>query len=597
VDRPARRWLDGARALLVALAILILPTVYGEVGGDGIQAFVVVRSAVLDHDLDLANDYMGLGAGVVATRGGEATSHLPIGLALLWTPAFLAAHVGTKIAAGLGAGVAADGFSVPYRSAVTAATYAYAVIALLLLESAVRRRHGRGVALVATLGIWLATPLHFYMTANPAMAHGVSVFAATAFVVAWLRAREGAGSARDWALVGLLGGVMTLVRLQDAVLLALPVLDLAGRRPRGWTRASLAVAAPAGALGLLQLAVWLRLYGRGFLSTVLAVNLVGGTEPHVLDVLVSPRHGLFYWTPLYVLCVLGWLAWGRREPLVAGLSVLGFVAAVLVNASIQDWWGSEAFGQRRLLGMTPLFALGLGEALGALPRGGRRLAAAAMAGLALWTLSFEGIYNSGVVAPRDQAITYGQLAGAQAESLRRTVVARYGRVPDAAWRLAYEATGGTWLDGSARSLQGRIDLGAEPPALPFLVVRGWYDPQVEDGVTLRRSRGPGSWLRVPIRSATDSVAEVRLRPELPDVPLRVSLEVNREPVGAADVTPGWNVYSFPVPASVLRAGGLNDLGLVYSTTPRAARPAYVGRNAAVAVDWITLRPAPAPRHR
>src|SRR5207237_4829087 len=102
--------------------------------------------------------------------------------------------------------------------------------------AALRRRHGRARALLAVLAIWFATPLHFYMTANPAMAHGASVLAATAFVLAWLAVRARAAERpRAWLLLGLLGGLMTLVRLQDAVLLALPVLDLAVRRPAGWT--------------------------------------------------------------------------------------------------------------------------------------------------------------------------------------------------------------------------------------------------------------------------------------------------------------------------------------------------------------------------
>ena len=37
--------------------------------------------------------------------------------------------------------------------------------------------------------------------------------------------------------------------------------------------------------------------------------------------------------------------------------------------------------------------------------------------------------------------------------------------------------------------------------------------------------------------------------------------------------------------------GLNDLGIIYSTTPRQARPEVAARNAAVGVDWIELRPA------
>ncbi|HEU0094043.1 MAG TPA: hypothetical protein VFS78_18165, partial [Vicinamibacteria bacterium] len=52
-DPRRRRWLDAPRAVLLSLAILLLPTVYGEVGGDGWQTFVVVRSALLDRDLDL----------------------------------------------------------------------------------------------------------------------------------------------------------------------------------------------------------------------------------------------------------------------------------------------------------------------------------------------------------------------------------------------------------------------------------------------------------------------------------------------------------------------------------------------------------------
>lgn len=451
------------------------------------------------------------------------------------------------------------------------------------------------------LAIWLATPLHFYMTANPAMAHGASVFASSAFVVAWLRVRDGeTASGRAWVLVGLLGGLMTLVRLQDAVLLALPAADLLWRRPPGFVSRLAHYLPAAAALGLLQLAVWLRLYGAGFLSTVLAVNLVGGTSPQVAGVLFSPRHGLFYWTPVYAACVLGWAFLARRDRRqppthgggrqgLATLFVAGFAASVLVNASLQDWWSAEAFGQRRLLGLTPLFALGLGEVLAVLSVRVRVLAAAALAVLALWNVSFEGIYNSGVVAPRDQAITHDQLAVAQVDALRRRVVSGYGRLPPALWVFAYERLGGLWLDDVGRS-RGLIDLGSEPAALPFLVGRGWYDAETEGGVTLRRSRGSGSWLRVPIREVEDYEAVLRLRPELPDLPLRITFEVNREPVGSADVAAGWSEYRFTVPSRVLRRG-LNDLGIIYSTTPRQARPEVAARNAAVAVDWIALRPA------
>ncbi len=593
IERRRVGWLDLPRAALVALALLLLPTVYGEVGGDGLQAFVVVRSPLFDGDLDLANDYRGLEARPVATQTGQATSHLPVGLALVWTVPFVAAHLGVTLASAFGAAVAADGFSVPYRSAVTAGTYLCGIFALLLIEAELRRRHGRALALLSVLGVWFATPLHFYMTANPAMAHGVSVGAATAFVVGWLHWR-GAPTPRGWLVLGLLGGLMTLVRLQDAVLLALPLADLAIRRPAGLIGLAARFLAGAAGLGLVQLAVWLRLYGAGFVETILRVNLVGGgSGPQVLDLLLSARHGLLTWTPLYAVCIAGWLVWLRREVGVAALALGGFALSVLVNASMQDWWGAEAFGQRRLLGLTPLFALGLGQALAFLRARPLTVLGAVLAALVAWNQAFQWSYNSETVARRDQAVSLDRLAPAQVEWAWRRLLALHGRLPPRLWALAHDNLKGIWLDEGPRSLGGRIDLGSEPPDLPVVIGRGWYQPESEGGVTFRRSRGRGSWIRVPVRTAADYRAVLRVRPEIPDLPVRLTFEVNRQALGTADLVPGWSEYTFLVPTDLLRPG-LNDIGLAYSSTPREARPGVPGRNAAVAVDWLTMEREPQP---
>lgn len=589
--RTRAGWLDAPRAVLVALALLLLPTVYGEVGGDGVQAFVVVRSPLLDGDLDLENDYRGLGARPVATETGQATSHLPVGLALLWIPPFVATHAAVMLASALGAAVNPDGFSVPYRSAVTASTYLFGIFALLLIEAELRRRHGRGLALLSVLGVWFATPLHFYLTANPAMAHGASVGAATAFVVGWLRVRQ-APTPRGWLVLGLLGGLMTLVRLQDAVLLVLPLADLAIRRPPRPMGLATRFLAGAAVMGALQLLLWLRLYGAGFVETILRVNLVGGgTGPHILDLLLSARHGLLTWTPLYVVCIAGWLVWLRREAGLAALALGGFALSVLVNASMQDWWGAEAFGQRRLLGLTPLFALGLGQALALLRARPLAVLGAAMAALAAWNQSFAWVYNSELVARRDQAVSLDRLAPAQVEWAWRRLLGLHGRLPPTLWALAHDNLKGIWLDEGPRSLGARIDLGNEPPDLPLVIGRGWYQPEIEGAVSFRRSRGRGSWIRVPIRTPATYRAVLRVRPEMADLPVRLTFEVNRQAVGTADLVPGWSEYGFLIPTHLLQPG-LNDIGLAYSSTPRQARPGVPGRNAAVAVDWLVLEPVP-----
>ena len=59
------------------------------------------------------------------------------------------------------------------------------------------------------------------------------------------------------------------------------------------------------------------------------------------------------------------------------------------------------------------------------------------------------------------------------------------------------------LQETANHLDGIIDLGNEPDSRYALVRNGWLDPEVEDAVDFRRSRGRRSWLNVPILEVRD----------------------------------------------------------------------------------------------
>jgi hypothetical protein len=583
--RPRECWLDGWRLLLLLVALWQVPGVYGALGGDGYEYYAFPRSALFDRDLQFANDFAGLGSRPVLSSRGEITSRVPIGVGLVWAPFVVGAHVGTTLATWAGASVRADGFSMPYTSAVTLASFLYGWAGLLLLESLLRPRYGRAVAALVVVAIFLATPLQFYMVANPFMSHAPSVFAACLMVFLWLRARD-LVTRRAWAWVGAAAGLLCLIRSQDAVLAALPLLDLlARRRTRRLDLVTAFVLGPLLAV-LLQVLVWFRMYGADFVSVVAESNWVGQTSPQVMGVLFSPRHGLFTWTPLYVLCVFGWFGWLRRDLRLGALFLLGFALCVFVNSLLADWWGSHAFGQRRLLVLTALFALGLGESLDFLRRRPVWPLAALVLALVVWNRQLASIYQSESVAAKGQAITVDRLLPAQVDLLTRRLVAAQDVLPSAVWAVLYDNLRGLWLDDGAGPLRGEIDLGREPD-LPPLVGDGWFAPETEGGVTLRRSRGRRSWLRLPLRWAVDTRVFVRARPEYEAVPVTLRLEVNGRMRGEAPLRAEWADYEFLVPGEAWRTG-FNDVALVYSTTPRETIPDFHGRNAAVAVDRLWL---------
>jgi hypothetical protein len=362
-------------------------------------------------------------------------------------------------------------------------------------------------------------------------------------------------------------------------------------RPGPRQKPLVAVLLPPALLGTAQLLLWFAMYGSGFTTVVREQNLVAGIEPHVLDFLFAARHGMLTWTPLYVLALAGWVAWGMRERLVPALFAIAFALAVLVNSTTADWWGSDSFGQRRMLALTPLFALGLAEVVEWLRRHPLVPIAAGFALLALWNIQFEYIYNSGLVAGKSQAVDLDRLLSAQVDVAHRRLVRWHGRIPAGAWVLAHDNLNGAWIDEGTRSLGGVVDFGREPEDLPLVVGHGWYDPEEEGAVSYRLSRGWRSWIRVPVRTSTPARIVVRARRGVAGLPVRLRIEVNGVVAGESELTTEWSDLTFAVPRSAVRRG-LNDVALVFSATPRRDIAGYHGKDAAAAVDLVRWERAP-----
>jgi hypothetical protein len=403
------------RRVLLAVFLLTLPLVTPRLrGADEIEYFAYLRSAVFDRDLDFENEYrhfyerdpQGL-AGFKATfldRREEATGRpinfAPLGTALLWSPFYLLAHGGVRLFGALGADLAADGFSTPYLAAVCFASAFYAFLGLLI-SHVVLLRWGAvsdAMATLAVLALWLGSPVLYYVTLAPGFAHAASLFATALLVLLFLRARARAGEGPrllDWALVGGAGGLAALVREQDGLLLVVPGLWLLvqARRHFGSSLQRGAVMAAAAVLVFTPQLLAYRAINGGYGPSRLVGRKMSYASPHFLEVLFDPAHGLFFWSPLLLLAVAGLaaaIAWprDREERLLTGLLGAGLLAQAWINGCIESWSQAGAFGSRRFVGVTVVFAWGLGLLLHRLqPRLGRAPLAAAMAVFMWWNVS------------------------------------------------------------------------------------------------------------------------------------------------------------------------------------------------------------------
>ena len=85
---------------------------------------------------------------------------------------------------------------------------------------------------------------------------------------------------------------------------------------------------------------------------------------YALRVLFSPIAGLFPWSPVTALALLGLLPLCWRDGRLALSAGAIFVLQALVNGMVRDWWAGSGFGMRRMAELYPIYVTLLAALIG-----------------------------------------------------------------------------------------------------------------------------------------------------------------------------------------------------------------------------------------
>jgi hypothetical protein len=400
---------------LAALFLATLPLTNPYIRGDGNGYYAYVRSLVIDGDLDFTNEYQysdpiffrgvfdadGTLSARYALPNHRARNHWAVGASLLWAPWFLLTHGVVLVLNGLGVLVPADGYSLPYRAACAVGTATYAFVGLVLAYQVARRYAGPRSALLATLGLWFASPLPVYACFLPFHVHALAAFVVSVFVWAWLRTRDD-GTRAHWAQWGFLSGLMIEVYYLHAVLLVIPLLELLRTGGGRWGRVGHGLAFAFALLVALVphfLVKWV-VYGSP-LNTGYQEEFFW-SSPRLWQVAFAAEHGMFLWTPVLAPAAVGLLLLWRRDRSLGRAVLLAFGTFYYVVASYQNWHGQSSFGNRFFVSLTPFFVLGLAVFLDAAwpaPRPAWPLGLV-LGGLILWNAGLMFQWGANVIPHR-----------------------------------------------------------------------------------------------------------------------------------------------------------------------------------------------------
>jgi len=374
-DRPREK--DKGLLVLITAFLILFPFLFRPWihGFDTVAYYSWLRTVVIDRDLDVGDEfsYFGYGSERGRTPTGYTYNEWAVGSAVLWSPFFLSAHLLVTLANRLGVPVAADGYGAPYIWAVSLGSAIYAFIGIILTYRLCCTLFSPSVSVLATLAVWLSSPLVFYMYSHPIMSHANDTFAYALYLYTWFKTRE-RHSLRDALLRGAVAGLCALVRQINAVFVFFPLAEFLFNGIRSWQRSrsirecgQTAIYAVAFSLAwwviyLPQVIVWRIVFGHWIEINPYASSAGIGFDwlhPHFFEVLFSTNRGLFVWSPLLLLAAIGWGFLWKRERRLSSLISINFVLQLSVIATWEVWNAGASFGQRFFTNVMPAFSLGL----------------------------------------------------------------------------------------------------------------------------------------------------------------------------------------------------------------------------------------------
>jgi len=334
--------------------------------GDGIDYWAYLPSIYFDHDIDFQNEYRHVynpennnsynpekAPEIQKTRYtsiGKTDNPHPPGTAIVWFPAFVSADAISAIF-----NFPRTGYANTYQIIVGLWSILLTTFALYLNKQIVYKLiKDRKIALIATLGIFFATPLLYYGSYDILNSHFVSFFFSSLTLYLILVKPIDLKSA---LLIGISIGLATLVRIQETLLLIPTFIyfylhkDLRVKLPVIffiW----LILTLPLGFL-------WLYLYGYPLPETYTAF---GKNEWLKFGSLFHFTNGLFFRTPIILLSLFGLKQLIQKEKLVLWVFATFFILQYIL-ITFQGGWEAAAYGGRMYISTLPLFTILLAFAL------------------------------------------------------------------------------------------------------------------------------------------------------------------------------------------------------------------------------------------
>lgn len=331
---------------------------------DVIMYYAYLPATFIFHDLnfdfrkDLPEDFEGL-IWLQTSPAGKPILRMTMGLAILWIPFFLIAHLFAHIL-----GVSTLGYSWPYSLSIFVAALFYLFMGLFYLRKILLRYFSETITSITLALLVLATNLMYYVISEPGMTHVYNFALISTFLFFTIKWVEKANFSNS-IILGLLLGLIVLIRPINILVVIFPVLigvtsinELYKRifKNLKWF---ILIGIFSFLVFFLQMIYWKIQAGHFLFNSYMDQGKFFFMNSQIINGLFSFRNGWLIYTPVMIFGLVGIIWLKKFVPKI----IVPILVFILINFYIVYswwcWWYGGSFSSRPMIDMYGIMALPL----------------------------------------------------------------------------------------------------------------------------------------------------------------------------------------------------------------------------------------------
>lgn len=324
----------------------------GGIDGDGKGYFLYLPAIFIDQNLPNQT----IDERFILDFDGRGANKYYAGTALCMLPFFIVAYAVSFIC-----GIEITGYSAPFEFLIGFAALFYFIAGLVFLSKLLKQfQLNKTSSSLTLIFIALGSNLFNYVFVEPAMSHVYSWCFISGFIY-FIKAFLDENNTRKLFFAAVFLGVVVLIRpINGIVILSIPFLIQKPDHLRRFFQVRLIFKSAAIVFSIvsIQLLLWKVQTGNYFIHSYKNEGFYFA-NPELFNCLFSFRKGLFVYSPIILIALLGSLVFWKKNRFAFFAFTSFFLLLLFIISSWWNWFYGPSFGQRAFVDFYTLFAIPL----------------------------------------------------------------------------------------------------------------------------------------------------------------------------------------------------------------------------------------------